>query len=108
MYKETLVCTCTVQSVHVACHYKLSDITKFTYTCTHVLSLYFPLTTVYFVSEVHCTLNVLHTQYYTLVLCYHIQKCKGNSHITIITVQTNTIVSTVDYHHIKCSSHHSM
>ena len=53
-----------------------------------------PLTTVYFVSEVHCTLNVL------LHLCIT-YKCKGNSHIT---VQSNTIVlftSTVDYHLIK-------
>ena len=42
-----------------------------------------PLTTVYIVSEVHC---------------------KGNSHITMITVQSSTIVllrSTVDYHLIK-------
>ena len=56
-----------------------------------------PLTIVYFVSEVHCTSNVLHsiTPYY---------KCKGNSHITMITVQSTTIVlprSTVDYHLIK-------
>ena len=43
-----------------------------------------PLTIVYFVNEVHCTLNVLHlsTPY----------KCKGNSHITTITVQSSTIV----------------
>ena len=33
-----------------------------------------PLTTVYIVSEVHCTSSILHSiaQYYTLVLCYHL------------------------------------
>ena len=74
-----------------------------------------PLTTMYIVSEVHCTLNV---QYLTLLslhtitvlplttvyfVSYHIQ-IKGNLHITMITVQSSTIVllrSTVDYHLIK-------
>ena len=61
-----------------------------------------PLTTLYFVSEVHCTLKVKHSiapWYYAITY-----KCKGNSHITMITVQSSTIVllrSTVDYHLIK-------
>ena len=68
-----------------------------------------PLTAVYFVSEVHCTSSVLHsiTPYYYAIT----YKCKGNLHITMITVVSSTIVllrSTVDYHLIKCSSHHSM
>ena len=48
-------------------------------TAPELLSLHtitiLPLTTVYIVSEELCTSNVLHsiTQYYTLVLCYHIQ-----------------------------------
>ena len=50
----------------------------------YILSLYFQFTTVYF----ECT-----TQY----------KCKGNSHITMIRVQSCTIGSTVDYHLIKLS-----
>ena len=43
------------------------------------------------------------TLYYTLVLYAITYKCKGNSHITMITVQSSTIVlrSTVDYHLIK-------
>ena len=66
-----------------------------------------PLTTVYIVSEVHCTFECTTcTLYITLVLCYIIYKCKGNSHITTITVQSSTIVlhelrCTVDYHLIK-------
>ena len=54
-----------------------------------------PLTTVYFVIEVHSIIP--------LVLLYHMQM-EGNSHITMITVQSSTIVllrSTVDYHLIK-------
>ena len=56
-----------------------------------------PLTTVHFVSEVHCTSNVLHS----ITPKYHAitYKCKGNSCNTMITVQSSTIVllrSTVD------------
>ena len=55
------------------------------------------MTTMYIVKYMYfeCT-----KQYYTLVLCYH----KGDSHTTMITVQSSTIVllrSTVDYHLIK-------
>ena len=49
-----------------------------------------PLNTVYFVSEVHCTLSVLHSIM--------------GIHILLITVQSSTIIllrSTVDYHLIK-------
>ena len=67
----------------------------------HIITV-LPLSTVYLVSEVHCTLNVLHsiTPYYYAIT----YKCKGNSHITMITVQNSTIVllrSTFDYHLIK-------
>ena len=67
----------------------------YTLLSLHIITV-LPLTIVYFVNEVHCTLNVLH-----LSTTY---KCKGNSHITMITIQSNTIVllrSTVDYHLIK-------
>ena len=37
---------------HQYIHYMYTDVIKFTY---------YPLTTVYFVIEVHCTLNVLHS-----------------------------------------------
>ena len=60
---------------------------------------YYHCTSVYFVIEVHCTSNVLHS-----IAPYSTYKCKGNSHITMITVQSSTIVllrSTVDYHLIK-------
>ena len=59
----------------------LMTIAEYYGTAPELLSLHtitiLPLTTVYMyiVSEVLCTSNVLHsiTQYYTLVLCYHIQ-----------------------------------
>ena len=47
------VCGCLCKMDSTTC--TVSDIIKFTYY--HVL----PLTTVYFVSEVHCILNVLHS-----------------------------------------------
>ena len=53
------------------------------------------------------TLYLCTTQYYMLVLCYlshTLYKCKGNSHITMITIQGSTIAllrSTVDDHFIK-------
>ena len=60
--------------------YTVPDIIKFTYVL--------PLTAVYFVSEVHCALNVLLsiTPYYYAIT----YKCKGNSHITMIIVQSST------------------
>ena len=77
--------------------YTICDIITFTYYhCTYIdYSVH--------CEWVHCTLNILHS-ITLVVLCYY--KCKGNSPIIMITVQSSSIVllrSTVDYHLIKCS-----
>ena len=67
-------------------------------TARELLSLHtitvLPLTTVYIVSEVLCTSDVLHVQYYTVMRTHYYYaityKFKGNSHITMITVQSST------------------
>ena len=65
----------------------------------HVLPLTI-VSIVYSVSEIHCTSNVhVLPQYYTYTIT-----CECNSHITMITVQSSTVVllsSTVNYHLIK-------
>ena len=72
------------------------------------------LTAVYFVSELH-SVHELHriTPYYYDITYMYMYKCKGNLHITMITVQGSTIVlfrstivhvlfrSAVTYHIIK-------
>ena len=109
-------------SVHVYCilsHHQLlsphSEIQYLTLLSLHTITV-LPLTTVYIVSEVHCTLNVqyltllsLHTiTVLSLTTVYIVSEVHCTSsvlhRITMITVQISTIVllrSTVDYHFIE-------
>ena len=87
--------------IHVQCNRAALVVWYLTLLSLHTITV-LPLTIVYFVREVFCTLNVLHSitpYYYTITYKY-----KVNPHITIIIVQCGTIVllrCTVDYHLIK-------
>ena len=94
-YNHTHICTCTC--VHTC---TVPDIIKFTYYhCTSTdYSVLYEWSTLYF--KCTCVLQM----YYTVLHLAITYKCKGNSHITMITVQSSAIVllrSTVDYHLIK-------
>ena len=96
-YISGLECVCiylAVQVLYISTIYCLHNTWYiFSITLPPLTTVYYPMyynvLHVQYVSQsevhVHCT-----THYAKLVLCYHIQS-KGNSYITIITVESSTI-----------------